>query len=170
MDIDHATCSLEAWADDLCETHKGVYRRLGRRDPEFELLPALETYDRDGAGHVIAMPWRSFAERQVVLMAARRFLRRIGATRYAIWSEAWTIARTLTPGQPHPQELPSEQSDRLEIVMTCAVARGCDPVVRNQTIVRRNGCVVGLLMREAPTNRSSIGGPLLTLLANDGDA
>jgi hypothetical protein len=158
----------DAFADELMAQHARHYAD----NPTGEILPMCMIVEADGNVGTVSIAWRDAAQRAVMIAALRVFMAEVGAVRYAIWAEAWTLSTThegvkeLEEDRAEGRYLDlGEHPDRVEVVTTLVVdAYRSKPVFRQQVIKRDGrGWVVELAPDTDPPT-GLLGGDLTTLL------
>jgi len=169
MSGDPTADELEAIADELALEHAAFFAV----NPHSGVVPRCLVFIPGGDMVALDCGWNGPDERQHVLRALRLFLASIGATRYAIWSEMWVVARPMPPDKTREEierafgendeagDLEADP-DRMECVFTLVVDASGFTANRLQKVVRgRHGKVVALYPMPSPAR---LGGALASLL------
>jgi hypothetical protein len=87
------------------------------------ILPTFVIESASGAIAIIATPWTSERDKEMVVYALRATMRKAGVVRYSFVSEAWMA--TAPPGAEFnarlaDHEMPSQRPDRVEVVIISA--------------------------------------------------
>lgn len=157
--------SLEEWADVLCEVHIEWFRE----HPGDQLIMACAIVAGDGKVHMAVLGWADAAERRWKLKQVTKLMRRLRATRYAIWAETWMSLSKTDPGT-YVYGTASKDPKREEAVLTY-VTDGVARAGRVQRIVRAPDGTVAALERasEYDDDIQAMGGALTELMPRRAD-
>lgn len=131
--------TLAEWADAMAAIHEQFYAKA----PHGELMPQCMTVRAGGEGEIFGFPFRNDFERSMMLLLLRARLADPEIVRYAIWHEAWMVARVADPQGAMPADLLAlakarklhAQPDRIEAVFTICIAR--DPAVEPASVAQK---------------------------------
>lgn len=99
-------------------------------DKGAELMPVWCVLTKTGQSAIIATPFFGEESKGQIAEAMRDFMRRVGAVRYTMASEAWLASGKSPDGRP-----PKDRDDRIEVVMICGCGKG-ESQMRTFEIIR----------------------------------